>query len=202
MSLIELTLQDTPARPIVVNTDQVATLKPLRAILPSANSNTPGATETKERGTEIVMANGSKHNVLEPYAEVLERVKDKPVPQAPVTGLSEALSQKASQPNLSDLKAGVPVSDTKLAINIGEPEHKTIDAVAEPWIPESTETEQIRQDIAQAAATDFQAELDKGVQAAQETAEAIKAMDEEPKKAPAKKAAAKKATPKEPEANA
>lgn len=187
MPLIELTLQDTPARPVTIATEQIATLKPLRMVLPSANSHTPGATHIQERGTEIVMANGTKHNVLEHYVEVLDRVKSysvgrtaaNPIPQSTVAELNAAMSQKADLPTKDEtqeqsLTSGTPdpaVQDPAA----GQAEQTGPAAVSgEPWIPEEESEQEIKADIREAVAKDV----------------------EEAKKSPAKKAPAKKAAPK------
>ena len=106
MSVIEWTQQGTPSGPLLLNSDHVASVRPLRTVLPSPNSQSPFV-ETQERGAEIKMADGTRHNVLESY----DAVKAWLAPGGMPADFAAALK------NVDGLQV-VP----------GTPEHKTADA--------------------------------------------------------------------------
>lgn len=78
---IELTKQDTPSRPILIESDFVAKTTPLRKTLPSQNSQTPGAVSLVWTGTRLDFADGSHVNVLEDY-QLVKDLFAGPVPLA------------------------------------------------------------------------------------------------------------------------
>lgn len=72
MALIELTHQGTagsPSRPVLINTEHVASVKPLRNLVPSENSQY-GHVESKDIGTEIIMNDGTTHRVVNSFNDV------------------------------------------------------------------------------------------------------------------------------------
>lgn len=90
MTSVQFTAQDTPARPITINSDFVVSLMPLRKVMPTMNSQTPGAAHTVFTGTEIRTSDGLKHNVLEPYDEVDAKLfKTVTYPNNPVPAITQ-----------------------------------------------------------------------------------------------------------------
>lgn len=73
MTIITLTRQDTPSRPISLNTDFIAAVHPLRKVVPDASSQTM-QTKTIYTGTEVVLSNGTKYNVQEDYQHVIDQL--------------------------------------------------------------------------------------------------------------------------------
>lgn len=94
--MIELTKIDTPARPLIINPAHVASLQPLRRVVPSMVSQTPGATNEQRIGTQIFMVDGTHYNVTDAYEKVRELV----------------MGQRDTQltPPVSDRPAAVPQS--------------------------------------------------------------------------------------------
>lgn len=87
MTIITLTKQDTPSRPITLNTDFIAAVNPLRKAIPDPNSQTM-QTRTVYAGSEVVLSNGTRYNVLESYPDVVAKLTDNvsypagPMPEA------------------------------------------------------------------------------------------------------------------------
>lgn len=181
MPMIHLMRQDTPARPVTINTDHVASLRPLRRLVPSSVSQTPGHVVAQYMGTELVLVNGERINVCEQYTDVLQLISGLPPVAEVDTSTAKAdlvagvlnpsqipnlRDEKADQEFVSQLKeAGVPVSDKEVAENISD----------------YGQTEQVAEQIIEPHATVEVDGVDQGPGTQAKTA----------KKAPAKKATAK-----------
>jgi hypothetical protein len=101
MTVVQLTAQGAPSYPIKVNSEHVASLRPLRKVKPTMNTQTPGAVHTVFEGTEILLSSGQKHNVLEDYAEV----------DNALFGLEEVTTTYPNEPWISDSEEFKEVSE-------------------------------------------------------------------------------------------
>lgn len=93
MTMIALTRQDAPPRPVLINPDHVASINPLVKLKPIAETQTPQVMQVYS-GTEVRMADGSKHNVLEDYEDVANKLsgnwKEGIVPLGEIPDLTES----------------------------------------------------------------------------------------------------------------
>lgn len=147
MTIITLTRNDTPSRPISLNTDFIAAVNPLRKVVPDPNSQIM-ATKTVYSGAEVVLSNGTKYNVLEDYQSVMDQLVEPVHKDGPLLPEVEITSVEAT------------------------PEHKIIDASGNQAVPNTLSRDwNLRDD---AAEKEFIAQLkDAGVPVGDNTTLAV-----------------------------
>lgn len=193
MTIITLTRQDTPSRPISLNTDFIAAVHPLRKVVPDASSQTM-QTKTIYTGTEVVLSNGTKYNVQEDYQHVIDQLVE-PVYKTGEMVPEQTATNTAQEPTNKILTASGPQVPNTL--NVPPSGLLSHDQIANLDLHDD---EQEKQFVADNVPKDFSDDMTGQPSLAEQEqdaveAEAHKVVDEIAVK-PVKKAPAKKAAPK------
>ena len=195
MPSVELTevTHGTP-RPLMINPDHVASMRPRKTIRPIDAQQDPRGV-VGYNGTIVEMAAGDQHFVKESFEEVMglfsssakapELLSNSGVPQSEVTGLQEALSTKA---DLADGK--VPTSQIpEIDLTDDDQEEKFLSELAASGVPIS---DKLSDNLSEA---DEFVEARGSVEIPEKEENASVEKSQPAKKTPAKKAAPKKAAP-------
>jgi hypothetical protein len=199
MTIITLTKQDTPSRPITLNTDFIAAVNPLRKAVPDPNSQTM-QTRTVYAGSEVVLSNGTRYNVLESYPDVVAKLSPPSFNPEPMPEAHQRATPAAAPPNPPGTvlaASGVPQLANTVTTTDSDAQPESLDVLPTP-IPEPDPADELVTATEDAGLYDHQPEPPAGTPLTEEELAAVAEHEAKPEATsspkPAKKAAAKKVT--------